>query len=348
MKKILILIIILAIGVTAYLGLSRRYRERPKNVGIDVVKRERIETFILCTGRIEPCKEITIRARQDGRVKKVLVEEGDNVRSNQAILLFDKKEDEITLIQAENRLKMAEIELKEAAEHLKRTEILYGASATSGLKLIEAQTRYEKAGVERDDAEETRRLTKIRLDGLRCTSPHKGVVIETKVEDSQVTEKGQELFVIADLSNLQVKADVDEIDAVSVACGQKAIITHEALQDKEFLGEVVKIAPKAEEKPPTTILEVIIKLKEKDSHLRPGMQVDAKIITGDKNGLFLPLKAVKEDKEGMVIFMIKNGLACKNRIETGVISLDKVEVLGLSEGEEVIVSPVSEGDRVLR
>lgn len=349
MKKILILIFLFILGITTYLGLNKKFSSKPKKVEVYRVKRERIETTILCTGKVKPKKKTIVRAEGGGRIKKVMVKEGETVKPNQVLLIFDKEEEKMNLILAENRFKMAEIELKEAAETLRKTEILYKASATSGLTLNEASARYEKAVVGRDDAKDKVRLAKMILDRMKCTPFHKGKVIEVKVEDGQMVERGQELFVIASLSPLYIEAEVDEIDAISVACGQKVVITHEAFQDREFTGEVIKIKEKVEEKPPTRVLGVIIGLKEKDVPLKIEMEVDVKIIIGYKDGLFVPLKAIREDEKGVFVFTIKNGIAYKKRIKTGISTVDKVEVWGLLENEEVITSlGIKAHDKVLR
>jgi HlyD family secretion protein len=347
-KKILVLIILLALGGIVYLGLSKKFHSKPKKVEVARVKRERIETAILATGKVEPSLKTIIMAKQGGRIKKVLVEEGDIIKPNQTLLIFNREEAESQIIQAENKLKMAELELKEAWDNLKVTEILYSASATSGLKLREDRIRHEKTIIERDGADEMVKFAKIRLEDLRCVSQIDGVVIERKVEDGQVVENGKELFVIASISRYEVKADVDEMDAVSVVLNQKAIITHEAIPDKEFEAEVIKISPQVKEMPPITVLEVTIGYFKKNPFLKIGMSVDVKIITGYKDGLFLPLKAIRGDEKGRFVFVIKNSLTYKKEIETGVSTLDKIEVLNLKEKDEVIVSPVKEGERVLK
>jgi len=350
MKRLVFILLILT--VAALVG----YKVWPgKEQGIPavktvVIKRGQLEAWIEEVGRLKSSLESTIFAETSGLIERVLVNEGDQVKRGSRLVRFDLREAKSNLTLAENRMEEARIEHVDAQRELDRTKELYEAGAASRLKLEADQTRYNRACIQVSLAEEGYSLAELQLSKLKAISPQSGVVVKREVKDGQSVQPGQVLFVVADLTNLEVEVEIDEVDAPQIEIGQPAIITSEGMPGHEFKGKVVEIAPQAKIKERTTVIRTVLSLGPSD-RLKIGNQVDVRIITDKKTDiLILPLETLVEEGDKRFVFFYSQGIAQKREITTGISSLEEIEVIsGLEEGDEVIVPAglkLKDGERV--
>ncbi|MFC1571319.1 efflux RND transporter periplasmic adaptor subunit [Candidatus Margulisiibacteriota bacterium] len=191
----------------------------------------------------------------------------------------------------------------------------------------------------------------IELDSLTGTifirSPISGRVIhQPKHTKAGVSVNlGQELLTIADLNDLAVEANVNEVDVGEVKTGQKVKISSDAFAKEEYWGEVISVAPQVRKIDGAAKVPVKIKITS-SSPLRPGNRVDTEIITAHRQATILvPLEAVISRDNEKCVYVAENGLAKKHRVETGINSLDNIEVVSanpIKPGDQVIVTNNSE------
>ena len=169
-------------------------------------------------------------------------------------------------------------------------------------------------------------------------APMNGTVMNLPVKKGDRVVEGESIGSIADLGSFIVELMVDEIDVNSVAAGQNVIISSDAFND-ELEGVVTFVAPGG------TLVGNIIKYKtqidivDDKGLLRPGMFVNAEIITNRlEDALAIPSLAILGDEEKFV-YVVEDGVARKRPVEVGMRTLNKVEVLGVDEGEKVIIGP---------
>jgi HlyD family secretion protein len=194
-----------------------------------------------------------------------------------------------------------------------------------------------------------------KLKDLTIKAPVDGTVLKKEIKEGSYVQQGTEMFVIGEKNRLFIESDILVKEIKDVREGLPVIIYSEDLGIKAE-GYVRKIYPTAFSKISDLGIEqkrvrVEIEISDKDLKVRPGYEVDVRIITERKaNILMIPESAVFEYNGKDHVFVNENGRAVLRQIEAGMKSDGKVEILdGLKEGEEVILSPgenLNEGIRV--
>ncbi len=162
--------------------------------------------------------------------------------------------------------------------------------------------------------------------------------------------EGTPIMQVADLSQMRVRLNLNELDVAKVRVGMPVEVRVDALPDKVFKGEVRKIAPASQSGQGASALGVVkfaveVYLKQTDPALRPGMTARCRIITASKNDVpILPLEALGvEDGKYYALKIVPGEIDERGRPKT-----ERVEVkIGLRSSSHVeIVSGLSLGDKV--
>ncbi len=254
---------------------------------------------------------------------------------------LNTKEDKLKNTQAQ--LSLARIEMEEADRLLSKKE-------KTNINLVALKTEYENAFREKEISEAELETAISQMERLSYISPIDGTVVKIELDDPSPVLSGEKIMTIADLEQLQVSAEVDELDAARIKKGGETIITFDAFPEKEFYGYVYKISPKASISDNKTFIEVIILINEKTNLLKLSNQVDMKIIIEKKEGILsLPLNVVHYGKPHFV-WRYADGFAKRTDVNTGISNLEFIEIVnGLNEGDEVIRSKdieIKDGERV--
>ena len=176
------------------------------------------------------------------------------------------------------------------------------------------------------------------LEKVVTSAPISGTVLQIKVKSGDKVTEGSTVGQIADINNLRAEVMVDEIDVNDVKEGQIVNITSDSFE-KTLKGEVKTIAPISTKVGNINKYKTKIELRDTGGLLRPGMFVNAEIITKKKEDVIaVPSMAVLGEKEKYV-FVAKDGKAQKRSIEVGIKSLSKVEVKGVQPEEKVVIGP---------
>ena len=164
---------------------------------------------------------------------------------------------------------------------------------------------YQKAKSAFDSSKASLAKAERNLSYATITSPIDGVVISRDVEEGQTVASGFEtptLFTIAaDLTQMQVVADVDEADIGDVEEGQRVSFTVDAYPNDVFEGKVTQIrlgatSSSSSTTTTTTVVtyEVVISAHNPDLKLKPRLTANITIYTLDKQGvLSVPAKALR-------------------------------------------------------
>ena len=159
-----------------------------------------------------------------------------------------------------------------------------------------------------------------------------------KVKIGSTPYRGMEVVSIPDLSVMQVKTQVNEIDVSRVKVGQQAIITLDALEGPTFYGTVTNVATLArtERGSDIKIFDVEVTIDGQDPRLKPGMTAQCKIVTQKiDDRLFVPLEAVF-DKEDTTVVFVKTGGFDRRPVKVGPKNSDYIIIEdGIAAGEEV-------------
>lgn len=334
-----IVVLLLALSAGGWFAWRRWGRVELPEVRSVRLARGRVTAYVVATGKVESMEQTTIRARIEGRVDRVLVEEGAEIAKDQELILFDRREAENRAAYAEMDLSFATLEAKDAQNDLERLQSLSNIEMESKQRLDVARTRYEKACARTEMTRQDLKLAQIRLEKLACASPLGCVLIEKKVEDGQWVRPGDELLEIADVDHLKVIAKVDEADAPRVEPSDAVEATSDSLPGQRFAARVTTVAPCAKFDRDAMIVEVTVVLDEPTRLLRIGNEVDVRIVTEERpDATWLPVEAVQEWDGHPVVYVLENGLVAVRPVKVGISNPTQTEVLGgLTEADVVLV-----------
>ena len=348
-KIILVLVVVIIAIVTGYKYYAQKQEEAKKPVvNTAQVQYMSMKSIVSATGTIKPVESVEVSSKITARVKQVLVKENDTVTQGQTVALLDGKD-------YETQKEQAEFTLQNTKTIYDRTNYLYNIGAKSKEDLDNAQYNYDTAQSKLEEAESN-------LSETVIVSPMDGVVIGEPVTDGTMAVQGNSnptvIMRIADLSRKQIFAKVDETDIGSVRVGQKATFTVDAYNGKTFTATVSKISQtdmdnswnisNSSSSSSSSLAAVIyysvtLDVDDPEGLLMPSMTARVEIETANKDSaLAVPLSALKTDKNGTYVIVIKDDGTTENRyVETGIYGDEFVEIInGLSENEKVDVTMV--------
>lgn len=359
-------ILIAACVVVAVAGLWLWLRPS-KNAGITLetaaTSRITISNSVTATGTVEPVTEVEVGTQVSGIIDKLYVDYNDVVKAGQLIAEMDKVTLQAELESSQAELASSKTEYEYQLKNYTRTRTLHEKELVSDAEYDEAFYLYEKARNAYEQSKAAIVKVKRNLGYATITSPIDGVVISRAVEQGQTVAAGFEtptLFTIAaDLTQMQVVADVDEADIGQVAGGQRVQFTVDAYPDDTFEGTVGQVRLEATTESSVVTYEVVITAYNPDMKLKPGLTANVTIFTLEKDdALAIPTKALRfvPDEEllsglGLTLspaegqaaqgereVWVKEGAVLSPRfVEAGAASGDLTEVVrGLSDGDEVV------------
>jgi RND family efflux transporter MFP subunit len=197
------------------------------------------------------------------------------------------------------------------------------------------------------------------LNDYYITAPLSGILSTLNIKKGDLIASNQIIGTI--ITNQKIaKISLNEIDAAKVKVGQNAILTFDALPDLKIKGKVIEISPVGKEEQGVVSYDIKISLEKENVNIKPGMSVNAEIIVNRKeNVLLVPNSAIKSDKMGKYVEVVKNyeierkklfepvaisqNLIEKKYIKTGISNDEFTEVLeGLKEGEIIIIRTLNQ------
>ena len=338
---------------------------------------ERLEVSIEASGVIEAISSVEIKSKASGEVLFLGAEVGDFVDRGFMLAQIDQRTANNIVDQTKSDLEAAKVRLLNAESQYERGIELHKQSSISDKDFEDIKENYAQAKSTLVRNEVSFENAKISLDDTEVKSPIDGTVISRPVEVGQVISsptsafgEGSILMMMADLSKVRVRALVDEIDVGKVEIGQSVSIKVAAYRDREFIGTVSKIEPKAFIQQNVTTFPVLIDINNEDNLLLIGMNTDVVIQILDKNvSLSVPTMSLRTrkdiytaaavldiEKEIIDNFLIKSVegenfnrfIVIKDSkkgpylswVKVGVSDLYNVEVVeGLNEGDIVYILP---------
>lgn len=321
-------------------------------LAIGSVEKRTESTPIRATGEIEPPDDGVARVgpKVAGRVARLLKGVGDPVKKGELLAMVDSPD--LGRAKADYIAAAALAQVgKEAAD---RERALFEKKISSEKDWRQAEADATKARAEKDAAEvrlHTLGISDAQLDRLSpsehfassfsVTSPIDGVVVERPITVGQAAQPAETMFVVMDLREVWVLADVYERDLAQVAVGQAVIARVPAWKDRTFLGKVANIGSVIERKSRAVKIRVV--MANPDGALKPGMFATVEIAgTAEvpRTALYVPAAAVQRDGGKALVFVARDaGVFEVKRVQIGAQTADWVEVVaGLAETDKVVTT----------
>ena len=298
-KKIIILSVsIVAVIVILWFIFGRKSNSTNYIVETATATRGDVSEAVTATGTIEPVTKVDVGTQVSGIIDKLYADYNSVVTKGQLIAEMDKVtlQSELTSQQATYDGAKAEYEYQE--KNYLRNKTLHEKQLISDTEFEESTYNYAKAKSAYESSEANLAKAKRNLAYATITSPIDGVVISRAVEEGQTVAAGFEtptLFTIAaDLTQMQVIADVDEADIGGVKEGQRVEFTVDAYPNDTFEGTVTQVRLEATEESNVVTYEVVISAHNPDLKLKPGLTANVTIYIAERrNVINIPLKALR-------------------------------------------------------
>lgn len=336
-KTILIgVVALVVIGAIAGATWWLRRSDAP-TVTFETIRLRDLEAVVSASGKIQPKRLVNISADTSGRVVNLAVNEGDRVRSGQFLMQIDPRNlrtrvesgqaalqaAQSVLEQQRQAVETARVQVAVAQQNLKRQQELWTGQLTTREALERAQNDVRLAQstlAEREKQVQSQELhlgehraalssAQFDLSKVRIESPIEGIVTRRNIQEGEtavvgtMNNAGTVLLTIADMSIIQAEVEVDETNIPSIAIGQLAVVTIDAMPERRLKGHVTEIGNSpiqaagqqtgAAAGQQATNFKVVVVLDEPIPDARPGFTCTADITTATRqHALAVPIQAV--------------------------------------------------------
>jgi RND family efflux transporter MFP subunit len=317
------------------------------------------------TGYVVAQRKAAISSKATGRLEWLGVAEGSRVKSGEVIARLDDRDvvaqaqtAEANVNAARAAVEQARVEEANARVELKRNQELVDRNFISKSALDTAQARVDRAvaGVASAQAQvaaaqASARNAEVNVDYTQIRAPFDGVILSKSANvgdmvtpfSSAVDSKGA-VVNMADMSTLEVEADVSESSLAKIQVGQPAEIALDALPDTRFRGHISRIVPTIDRAKATVMTKV--KFDAIDPRILPEMSAKVTFLTRDVTpDQQKPLTAVATDaiveRDGKpVVFVVKADRAEIVAVRPGIRIGDLTTVSGaVNAGDRVVLKP---------
>ena len=314
-KIILIAVIVVAVvgaGFRLFGGSKAKHKVTYETAA---VTKGEISESVTATGTIEPVTEVEVGTQVSGIIDKIYADYNSVVTKGQLIAEMDRVTLQSEVASQRAAYNGAKAEYEYQRKNYERNRGLHEKQLISDTDYEQSVYNYEKAKSSYESSQASLAKAERNLSYATITSPIDGVVINRAVEEGQTVASGFEtptLFTIAaDLTQMQVVADVDEADIGGVKDGQRVTFSVDAYPNDTFEGVVTQIRLGEDSSTSSgssgtsgTVVtyEVVISAPNPDLKLKPRLTANVTIYTLDrKNVLSVPARALRFTPEKPLI-----------------------------------------------
>ena len=324
-----------------------------KITGVSMQSPAQSGAVLTSSGYVVAQRKAAVASKATGRLVYLGVVEGDKVKKDQVIARLEDNDIQAQLEEAKANLKLNEAQLEEAKNNFDRATDLLNQKAISSSDYDAARTNYNKVLASIDLAKARVRQSEVALENTLIRAPFDGTVLTKNADVGEVvaplgagSNTKAAVVTIADLSSLQVEADVSESNLQKITIGQEGQITLDAYPNRYYDGYVAKIIPTADRAKGTITVKVAF--KSYDDRVLPEMS--AKVLFLDSGQaqseedkqpvLTVSSSAITQSSGSKIAYRIVDGVAVETKVETGRSFDGYSEVLsGLQDGDTVIDNP---------
>ena len=319
-SKLMIAAIIALIFIGTFVFLWQK--SQPKEIVYNefTPKVESIRKTTIITGKIEPRNEVNVKPQISGIITHLYKEPGQYVQQGEVIAKVKVIPDMGQLSSAEMRVRLADINLKQAETDFQREENLYQQKLVSAdeydkVRLALSQAKQEKAaavdalqvvrdGVSKSNASASSTLIRSTISGVILDVP---VKVGNSVILSNTFNDGTTIASVANMNDLIFRGNIDETEVGQLVSGMPMKITIGALQDLKFDAALEYVSPKAVESNGANQFEIkaAVRLSE-GGKIRSGYSANAEIVLASaEKALSIPESAIEFSGDSTFVYVVK-------------------------------------------
>ncbi len=312
MKKVSIVVVLATLGITAYGYLGFRTAEFIPEVSTVALARGDVVDTVGATGALEAVTTVQVGSQVSGIIDALYADFNSIVRQGEVIARLEPslfqtqvEQSRANLARAEADVARLTVALEDAQTQLRRSEELAAQNLIAASELEAAQVAVRSAEAQRQSAEASviqsrasLNQSEVNLGHTVITAPIDGIVIARQVDVGQTVAASMsapELFIIAaDLTEMQVIANIDESDVGRIRPGQPVSFTVDAYAAEEFEGTVSQIRLEPVVLQQVVTYATVIDVPNNDLRLKPGMTATVTLeIARRENVLRVPNSALR-------------------------------------------------------
>ena len=319
-SKLMIAAVIALIFIGTFVFLWQK--SQPKEIVYNefTPKVENIQKTTIITGKIEPRNEVNVKPQISGIITHLYKEPGQYVQQGEVIAKVKVIPDMGQLSSAEMRVRLADINLKQAETDFQREENLYQQKLVSAdeydkVRLALSQAKQEKAaavdalqvvrdGVSKSNASASSTLIRSTISGVILDVP---VKVGNSVILSNTFNDGTTIASVANMNDLIFRGNIDETEVGQLVSGMPMKITIGALQDLKFDAALEYVSPKAVESNGANQFEIkaAVRLSE-GGKIRSGYSANAEIVLASaEKALSIPESAIEFSGDSTFVYVVK-------------------------------------------
>jgi HlyD family secretion protein len=291
-------------------------RQKPMTVTTEKAQRRNLTEVMTGSGKLQPVMQVKISSEVAGEIIDLPVKEGQQVHKGDLLVRVRPdlyaaalRSQEASLKSSQADLLTAEANARKAEAELKRNEDLFSRQLISGSLIDEIRTGAEVARA--NAIASTQRIEMARASLKRSQEDLAKTIIFSPIDgtvsklNSELGERvsgtgmmaGTDIMTVADLTKMEARVEVGEMDVVLIQPGFKARLDVDSFKDRKFDGQVTQVARSAKttasgSQQESTKFEVRIRMADTGLFL-PGMSVTADIETRYRtNVITVPIQAV--------------------------------------------------------
>ncbi len=366
-RFVLPLALALAAGLAAWFVYTRTLGAPPEveQTTVTLAYPYQAYTVLNATGYVVAQRKASVASKATGRLEWLGVAEGSRVKKGEVIARLEKQDVAATRDQADANVQVAranveqaQAEVEDAQRQLKRTEELLAEKFISPSAYDAAVARAEKARAALGSAkaavgaaQANLRAGEVGVDQTVIRAPFDGVVLtknanvgDTITPFSSALDTKGAVVTMADMSTLEVEADVSESNLHQVKVGQPCEIELDAVPDVRFPGSVSRMVPTVDRSKATVMTK--ISFRELDPRILPDMSAKVAFLSqevpADQRAArpAVSAAAVVEREGRSVVFVIRADKLSATVVQTGRKFGELIEVgQGLRPGDKVVLRP---------
>lgn len=319
--KYILMALVAVIFIGTFVFLYIKSQPQPEVYDEFTLQRMDIRKTTVVTGKIEPRNEVNVKPQISGIITEILKEAGETVQEGEVIAKVKVIPDMGSLSAAQSRLRLAEINRKQAQTDYDREKTLFDKGLVAADEydkiaqtLRQAREEVDAAqdnlevvrdGVSKSNASASSTLIRSTITGLILDIP---VKVGNSVILANTFNDGTTIATVANMNDLIFRGNIDETEVGRLSTGMTMKITIGALQDLKFDARLEYIAPKATDQNGANQFEIkaAVNIPSNATNIRSGYSANAEIVLAEaKNVLAVQESAIEFDGDDTYVYVIK-------------------------------------------
>jgi len=290
-------------------------------VEVTFATRADLERTLSFSGTVEPWREASLGAQISGKIEEIFVEVGEEVKARKPLVQMTGEQST-----------SAKAQLTSTEKDWNRMRVLLEKGTITQQAFDKIDASYEAA----------RANYELVLESTRIKAPFSGTITAKYLEEGEVftlfggAAGSPAILEIMQLDPVKVRLQVAERDLPEVRRGMSVRLSIDAFPQREFVGRVNRIDPTID--PRSRMGGVELQIGNPGRLLKPGMFARVKVVLEEHRGaLTLPPECVLSENKETFVYLVNDGVANRQQVQTGLSTSGEVEILSGVTSEDSVI-----------